>query len=180
MSLELLHKIRLQASIENYEMRSKLISIRLFSLSILTQVYSEEEAQIKILSLEPELIQKIAPLIIVESTLPAQIRLTSIFLLDNFAHYRGKMEKVLSAMNGSANHGHWMQILKKMISARDLREEYSFELAEALYSSLGFILATNAGGNMLITAGIISVLLDSFSSSSEVDEYCETDLKVIE
>ncbi|KAJ3352115.1 hypothetical protein HDU91_006035 [Kappamyces sp. JEL0680] len=176
LSLDLLHKIRLHAYINTPSVRVKLLAIRLLSLVILTQVYSEDLAHSKLFLFEPDLIQKVAGLIIYEKPLPLQLRFIAISLMDGFAHYRGKVNEVLTAINASANHGHLMFCLRKIAGSSNEQGrsprlmadvDFNLEFVDALYSFISFVLATQTGGNMLITAGIIFVLAEALNNHAE-------------
>lgn len=66
-SFELLHKIRIGCfSNLSFESRCKLLSMRLLSLCILANIYTEEIAVEKVFLFEPDLIQRLAQILLLE------------------------------------------------------------------------------------------------------------------
>ncbi|KAJ3313756.1 hypothetical protein HDV04_001560 [Boothiomyces sp. JEL0838] len=177
-AFELLWKIRLCSFLSNPEKRIKLYCIRMLSLAILSNLYSEEVATNKIFLFESDLISQVAQNLANNTNLGQDARFCCLTLLDNLAHYRGKLNEVLSVMNASANHGFLMVELNHAIESNTLgmskaNAEGSTEFVEGLFSFLTFILGTQVGGNMIISAGIIPLLISSFNNT------LETHLKII-
>ncbi|KAJ3321382.1 hypothetical protein HDV06_004367 [Boothiomyces sp. JEL0866] len=168
---ELICKIRLASYLSDPGKRKMLYCIRMLALAVLSNLYSEEVATSKIFLFESDLIAQVAHNLSNNTDLGQDARFCCLTLLDNLAHYRGKLNEVLSVMNVSANHGFLMVELNNVIegTATDALNEF----VEGLFSFLTFILGTQVGGNMIISAGIIPLLISSFNNSSE------THLKII-
>lgn len=77
------------------------------------------------------------------------------FAFDGIARHRNKLSEVLTALNASANHGTIMQILRRTNTANI----YPQSFLDALYTFVGYLLQTQPGGQMLISAGIIPTLV---------------------
>lgn len=100
------------------------------------------------------------------------------------AHHRARLSEVLTAVNASANHGVLMYVLRRAISSLDsdgmiswtsllqkLRirstltlhsytvPTYCQEFVDALFGFVSYIASTQSGGNMIISAGILPVLI---------------------
>jgi E3 ubiquitin-protein ligase HUWE1 len=75
--------------------------------------------------------------------------------LDAITRHRNKLSEVLTAINASANHGPMMQILRKTNS----NEAYSQPFLDALFTFVSYLLQTQPGGQMLMSAGIIPTLV---------------------
>jgi E3 ubiquitin-protein ligase HUWE1 len=81
-------------------------------------------------------------------------------------------------MNASTNHGHLMILLRKAIAANSgsvvsgptftlSTDEITPDFCDVLFSFLTFILQTQTGGNMLIAAGIMPILVSSLSNHED-------------
>jgi E3 ubiquitin-protein ligase HUWE1 len=110
-----------------------------------------------------------------------------LYALDAIARHRSKLSEVLTAANASANHGTLLYILRKVTVAMDsddgkmsyseefggnvnMRFKPSFLVAEpsghypqdfldALFAFVTYLIQTQSGGQMLMSAGIIPTLL---------------------
>lgn len=75
--------------------------------------------------------------------------------MDGITRHRNKLSEVLTAVNASANHGTMMQILRKTNS----NDAYSQSFLDALFTFVSYLLQTQPGGQMLMSAGIIPTLV---------------------
>ncbi|EIE81892.1 hypothetical protein RO3G_06597 [Rhizopus delemar RA 99-880] len=116
---------------------------------------SENIAHNKVFIYEPHLITQLAELISPENDVNMELQTFAFYALDAIARHRNKLSDTLSAINASANHGIIMQILRKV----NTNEEYSQSFLEALLSFVSCLLQTQPGGQMLMSAGIIPILI---------------------
>jgi E3 ubiquitin-protein ligase HUWE1 len=114
-SFELLHKSRWCTLFSNVELRRKLLCIRLFSISILTNLNNEEATSKKIFLFEPDLILKLSQLLLLDYVECPDVQFAALNLLDSFCHYRGKLNEVMASIGASANHGYLISMLRKII-----------------------------------------------------------------
>jgi E3 ubiquitin-protein ligase HUWE1 len=108
-----------------------------------------------------------------------------LYALDAIGRHRSKLSEVLTAVNASANHGTLLYILRKVTVAMDSEDgkldaletfgyidfisKYQFGLLclahypqdflDALFAFVTYLIQTQSGGQMLMSAGIIPTLL---------------------
>ncbi|KAJ3180597.1 hypothetical protein HDU85_004001 [Gaertneriomyces sp. JEL0708] len=168
----LLHRIRLAAGMQQPSVRGKLLTIRLLAIATLVIMVPEDVIQSKLLTYEPNLINQIADLLQKEGGIPKNemhaIQTAAIFALDSFSHHRNYLGPVLTALAASANHGTLMYLLRKMVASVNSNEHgYPMDYMDALLAFLTYIATTQTGGNMIITAGIMPILIQLLSNSFE-------------
>lgn len=78
-----------------------------------------------------------------------------LYALDAITRHRNKLSEVLTAVNASANHGTMMQILRKTNS----NDAYPQSFLDALFTFVSYLLQTQPGGQMLMSAGVIPTLV---------------------
>lgn len=103
-----------------------------------------------------------------------ELQTFSFFALDAIARHRNKLSEVCTAIHASANHGIIMQILRRVNTSEgktpfltivihgakySLSLDYPQSFLEALLSFVSCLLQTQPGGQMLMSAGIIPVLI---------------------
>lgn len=163
--LDLFHKLRIAACVENFPERASLLQIRLLALAVLTSIVNEEVARSKILVYEPDLIGQMAHLLELGTAAPLKIQVAAICVLESMSHYRTGLPNVLTSLNVSANHGILMYVLRKVVS--ELEEEassFSGEFVDAFFSFVSFLIDTDSGGMGLISGGFIQTLVPVLSN----------------
>jgi E3 ubiquitin-protein ligase HUWE1 len=165
-----MHKIRWFNLKDSQELASYFLPIRYLAIVILTQLLPEEQAELKIFRVDSELVVKASSLLIHPSELPHSLRFITCALIENVAHYRGRLNDVLGAVNVSVNHGHIIQSIRKILDGslgdgiEVLSTDYSFEFIESLFNFVRYILSS--GGSMLISAGLVPILSSALQSKS--------------
>ncbi|KAG5462539.1 MAG: hypothetical protein BJ554DRAFT_4695, partial [Olpidium bornovanus] len=86
------------------------------------------------------------------------IRTAALYAIDGVARYRGKMTEVLNALYASANHGPLLYAARMIVTELASDKTYSYDFLEAFFAVLTWIVGTQTGGNMVISAGIFAVL----------------------
>jgi E3 ubiquitin-protein ligase HUWE1 len=143
------------------EQRSKLTVIRLLSLAIFCHTHQEQEAQTSILMYEPDIVGHISSLLQLGKDIPPPVRTAALAALDALSRYRGRTQDVLSGVNAGVNHGLLMTLLRRTIhDMADPSNDIPQSFIEALLSFISFLATHTAGGNMLIGAGIIPLLIE--------------------
>ncbi|TPX56315.1 hypothetical protein SpCBS45565_g08434 [Spizellomyces sp. 'palustris'] len=161
----LMHKIRLALGLNDVSTRRRLLAIRFMAISVLVILGTEDVIQSKLFTYEPNLIQKLADVLQTDGPDAInpefrEIQTCSIYALDSMAHHRARLGEVLTAINASANHGVLMYILRKVVSSLDVDlPTYPQEFVEALFGFVTYIASTQSGGNMIISAGVLPVLI---------------------
>jgi E3 ubiquitin-protein ligase HUWE1 len=122
-SYELLHKSR-WCTINDVNLRKKLLCIRLLSISILTNMYNEDLMNKKIFLFEPDLISKLSQLLVLDFAEFPNIHFAALSLLDSLSHYRGKLNEVMATVGASANHGYLISMLRKIIETFEKNGNY--------------------------------------------------------
>ncbi|KAJ3855492.1 hypothetical protein EV368DRAFT_72228 [Lentinula lateritia] len=140
--------------------REKLVHVRLLSIAIFGHTHPESQALSTLFLFEPDLIPHVAELLQVGRGISVHIQTAAIAALDAMARYRSKVHEVLTSVNAGVNHGILMGLLRKTISdisSPDCKIPHSF--VEALLSFVTFIASHASGGNMIVGAGLIPLLI---------------------
>ncbi|KAI9321546.1 hypothetical protein BX666DRAFT_2072991 [Dichotomocladium elegans] len=125
--------------------------------ALVAQTVSETTAQNKVFLYEPHLVSKLAELTRPGNAVSYDVQTYSLCALDGIARHHGKLTEVLAAFNVSANHGILMHILRKINS--DTGDVYPRDFLDALFTLLSCIMQNQPGGQMLMSAGIIPMLV---------------------
>ncbi|KAI8145482.1 hypothetical protein BJV82DRAFT_39092 [Fennellomyces sp. T-0311] len=154
---ELANQIRITRHLANLEERRKLLTIRILAIAIMAHTVSETTAQNKVFIYEPHLVANLAELIHPEKEIPNTMQMYALCALDGVARHRGKLSEVLTALNASANHGVLLQMLRKIM--QESRSVYPRNFLDALFTLMSCLLQNQPGGQMLISAGVIPILV---------------------
>ncbi|KAG1732222.1 uncharacterized protein EDB91DRAFT_677858 [Suillus paluster] len=159
---ELLCRVRSAKALApgNEIMREKLVVIRLICIAIYGHTHSETQASSTLFLYEPDLTTHIAELLQLDRGVSIPVQTAAISALDSIARYRGKMTEVLGAVNAAVNHGIIMALLRKTIlevSSPESRISPTF--VESLLSFVTYLAQLMNGGNMLVSAGLIPLLV---------------------
>lgn len=140
--------------------REKLVIVRLLAIAIFGHTHPEAQAMSSLFLYEPDLIIHIAELLQVDGGIPVIVQTAAIAALDALARYGNKIQEVLTAVNAGVNHGVLMAIVRKTVADvanPDSTLPHSF--VEALLSFVTFIASHASGGNMVVGAGLIPLLI---------------------
>ncbi|KAH9839447.1 uncharacterized protein C8Q71DRAFT_905985 [Rhodofomes roseus] len=159
---ELLARIRAAraVNVSNVAEREKLATVRLLATAIFGHTHSESQAQSSLLLFEPDLVAHVAELLQLDRGVDVQVQTAAIAALDALGRYRSKIQDVLSAVNAGVNHGILMALLRKTVA--DVAQPTSTlpqSFVEALFSFVTFIATHASGGNMVVGAGLIPLLV---------------------
>ncbi|KAG6336038.1 hypothetical protein ID866_3054 [Astraeus odoratus] len=159
---ELLCRIRAAKAlvIGNEVVREKLIVVRLLSIAIYGHTHGENQATSSLFLYEPDLTMHIAELLQLDRGVSVQVQTAAIAALDSIARYRGRIQEVLAAVNAGVNHGILMALLRKTIldvSSPESKLPNSF--VEALLAFITYIAQHAGGGNMVVGAGLVPLLV---------------------
>lgn len=166
---EVLCRIRTAASLvkDRTADREKLVIIRLLAIAIYGHTHPESQATSNLFLYEPDLIVHIAELLQIDHGIPVQVQTAAIAALDALARYRSRIQEVLTAVNAGVNHGILMALVRKTVG--DVANEESrlpHTFIEALLSFVTFIASHASGGNMVIGAGLIPLLIQMIDNKS--------------
>jgi E3 ubiquitin-protein ligase HUWE1 len=145
--------------------REKLVIIRLLSIAIFGHTHIEAQAMSSLFLYEPDLIAHIAELLQLDRGVSMAVQTAAIAALDALARYRNKIQEVLTAINAGVNHGILMALVRKTIAdvgSPDCKLPHSF--VEALLSFVTYIASHSAGGNMVVGAGLVPLLVQIISN----------------
>lgn len=138
----------------------KLVIARLLATAIFGHTHSEAQALSSLLLYEPDLVAHVAELLQLDRGVDTQVQTAAVAALDAFGRYRSKIQDVLSAVNAGVNHGILMALLRKTVA--DVAQPTSTQpqsFVEALFSFVTFIATHASGGNMVVGAGLIPLLV---------------------
>ncbi|KAK7053298.1 E3 ubiquitin-protein ligase tom1 [Paramarasmius palmivorus] len=142
------------------EEREKLVIVRLLAIAIFGHTHHETQAASSLFLFEPDLITHIAELLKVERDIPVSVQTAAIAALDALARYRSKISEVLASVNAGVNHGILMSLVRKTVNdIADPQCSIPHAFVEALLSFVTFIASHASGGNMVVGAGIIPLLI---------------------
>ena len=147
--------------------REKLVIVRLLAIAIFGHTHPEAQAATSLFLYEPDLIPHIAELLQVDRNVPVSVQTAAIAALDALARYRGKIQEVLTAVNAGVNHGILMALFRKTVSdIADPESTLPHAFIEALLSFVTFIASHASGGNMVVGAGLIPLLIQIIENKS--------------
>jgi E3 ubiquitin-protein ligase HUWE1 len=142
------------------EEREKLVVARLLATAIFVHTHPEAQTASALFLYEPDLIPHVAELLALDRNVPIAVQTAAVATLDAMARYRNKVQDVLAAVNAGVNHGTLMALLRKTVAevaTPDSTLPHSF--VEALLSFVIFLASHAAGGNMVVGAGLIPLLI---------------------
>ncbi|KAL0955931.1 hypothetical protein HGRIS_002119 [Hohenbuehelia grisea] len=159
---ELLCRIRAAAvlSAGNQADREKLVIVRLLAIAIYGHTHPETQASSSLFLFEPDLITHIAELLQADREIPLSVQTAALAALDAFVRYRGKAQEILTAVNAGVNHGILMALVRKTVA--DVAAPASTvpqPFVEALLAFITYITTHAAGGNMVVGAGLVPLLI---------------------
>ncbi|KAF9277395.1 hypothetical protein BGZ68_009323 [Mortierella alpina] len=156
----LLNRIRVATAITDARRRRRLLTVRLLAVAVMAHVLPEAVVIDKFFAFEPEIIQSLTDLIHPDHKVPFDLQTVALFALDGLAHLRNKQADVLTAVNASASHGVLMYMLRKVISGLDTENApYSQDFLDAMFAFIAYVISSQSGGSMVISAGLVPVLL---------------------
>ncbi|KAG0374236.1 hypothetical protein BGX24_010655 [Mortierella sp. AD032] len=157
---QLLSRIRIATGICDPKRRQQLLLIRVLAIAVMSHVLSEAIIVEKFFAFEPEIIQSLTDLIHPDHKVPFPVQTVALFALDGLAHLRNRQPDVLTAINASASHGVLLYALRKIIAGLDSEDApYPQDFLDAMFAFISYIISSQTGGNMVISAGLVPVLL---------------------
>lgn len=141
-------------------LREKLVTARLLAIAVYAHTHPEAQTQTALFFYDSDLINHIAELLQLDRDVPVLVQSAAIAALDAFARYRNKIQEVLAAVNAGVNHGLLMSLLRKTvsdISSPDSALPHLF--VDGLLSFIIYIASHAAGGNMVVGAGLIPLVI---------------------
>lgn len=140
--------------------RVKLVTIRLLAIAIFGHTHVEAQATASLFLYEPDLIAHIAELLQIDSDIPVRVQTAAVAALDSLARYRSRNQEVLTAVNAGVNHGILMALVRKTVAdVADPASTLPQSFIDALLSFVTFIASHASGGNMVVGAGLIPLLI---------------------
>ena len=140
--------------------REKLVIIRLLATAIFCHTHAESTAFSSLFLYEPDLVQHIAELLQLDAGIDVQIQTAAIAALDAIGRYRNKVQEVLTAVNAGVNHGILMALTRKTIGEiANPDSTIPQPFVEGLLSFVTYIATHASGGNMIVSAGLIPLLV---------------------
>jgi len=159
---ELLCRIRAAVSLSpgKKSEREKLLITRLLAIAIYGHTHMESQATSALFLYEPDLIAHIAELLHADQGVPIAVQTAAIAALDALARYKSKVQEVLTAINAGVNHGILLALVRNMvIEVADPNSRLPHSFVEALLSFIMYLASHASGGNMVVSAGLIPLLV---------------------
>ncbi|KAG0269162.1 hypothetical protein DFQ27_004558 [Actinomortierella ambigua] len=162
---QLLCRIRVARGVKNVALRRQLLTIRILAIAVMSHVLTESTLADKFFMYEPDIIQSLVDLVHPDHNVPFPLQTVALLALDGLAHLRNKQADVLTSMNASASHGVLLYILRKTVAGLDAENPvYPQEFVDTVCAFITFVISSQSGGSMVISAGIIPVLLQLLSN----------------
>lgn len=140
--------------------REKLVVVRLLATAIFGHTHAESQAQSSIFIYEPDLITHIAELLQLDHGVDYQVQAAAVAALDAVGRYKNKIQEVLTAVNAGVNHGILMALLRKtIVQVSDPDANIPQQFVEGLLAFMTFIATHSSGGNMVVGAGLVPLLI---------------------
>lgn len=140
--------------------REKLVVVRALAIAIFCHTHNEPQALSTLFLPEPDLATHLAELLQLDRGIPIVVQTAAIAALDGAARYRGKIQEVLAAVNAGVNHGTLMSLLRKTVNdVANPDSTIPHPFIEALLALVTFLASHAAGGNMVVAAGLIPLLI---------------------
>ena len=159
---ELMCRIRVAQALchGNDSDREKLVVVRALAIAIFCHTHNETQALSTLFLPEPDLTTHLAELLQLDRGVPIPVQTAAIAALDGAARYRGKIQEVLAAVNAGVNHGTLMSLLRKTVNdVANPESTIPHSFVEALLALVTFLASHAAGGNMVVAAGLIPLLI---------------------
>ncbi|EIW82911.1 hypothetical protein CONPUDRAFT_151972 [Coniophora puteana RWD-64-598 SS2] len=145
---------------ENNLMREKLIIVRLLAIAIYGHTHNESQASSALFLYEPDLPMHVAELLQLDQNISVPIQTSAVAAVDALARYRGKVQEVLTAVNAGVAHGTLMALLRNtIVETSNPESKLPHSFVDALLSFVTFLASHGAGGNMVVGAGLIPLLV---------------------
>ncbi|KAI9475723.1 MAG: hypothetical protein EXX96DRAFT_275728 [Benjaminiella poitrasii] len=154
--LELLSRIRMANYITEKSVINQLLIIRFILIALTAHTMSETIAQNKVFIFTPSLVSQIAQFITYNNDVSMDVQTYALYALRGIAMHRTKIQEVLTVFNASANHGVLLHILRQLPHSNP---HYTLEFLDAFFALLRFLVLNPIGGTMLMSAGIMSTLV---------------------
>lgn len=168
-TFELYHRIRAIKAINNSSHRHLLIESRLLALTLFLQLVKESQAQHSLLIYEPTLVPQLTQLL----QLPLKddylsIQSNAIICLESLSHYKSKVSEVLSCLNAGVNQGLLFTYIRNVTNklSQSKPSVQLVDLVDSIFSMISHLSTSNSGGQMLVGAGLITLLINLFKVDS--------------
>lgn len=140
--------------------RQAIVTARLLALAVYAHTHPETQAQSTIFLYDTDLINRVSELLQQDKGVPVTLQTAAISALDALARYRGRMGEVLSGINAGVNHGILMSLLRKTVQdVCDSTSPLPNTFVDALISFITYIASHTSGGNMVVGAGLVPLLI---------------------
>ncbi|KAK4704493.1 hypothetical protein P7C70_g1715, partial [Phenoliferia sp. Uapishka_3] len=159
--LNLLQKIRIAKSLNSTQERRTMLVVRLLSIAVFAHTTFESSVQTKLFLYEPELISQLAELVHPDRNVPIEIQAAAFYALDSLAKFKSKLGEVASALNASVSHGILMYVIRRTVT--DLSGDNAVstpDFIDSLFNILNYFQTSAFVGNMIVGAGIVTLLVD--------------------
>jgi E3 ubiquitin-protein ligase HUWE1 len=117
---------------------------------------------------EPDLIQTLVSHIGGDQNM--EVQFAALSALDSISHFRTRLNETLSALNVGANHGVLMQLMRKIVASFvENVASFSQDFVDSYFSFVSFLINTSSGGQMIISAGLLTLLTNAISSCTPMN-----------
>ncbi|WFD00052.1 HECT-type E3 ubiquitin transferase [Malassezia yamatoensis] len=168
---ELYQRIRLAIASRSRESLRMSVVIRLFAIACFTHIVPEAKANSRLFAAEPNLIQRIVCLLDHAEVQDIAVQSVAMYALDSLAHYRGRLQEVLAALNASVSHGTLLEVLQRMMDRLSSMNGNLSDMdayVDAVMTLVAYLTTTVSGSSMIVGAGLVPRLLELSKLPSNV------------
>ncbi|EJD02952.1 uncharacterized protein FOMMEDRAFT_107991 [Fomitiporia mediterranea MF3/22] len=150
------------------EIRQKLVIARLLAIAVYAHTHSETQAQSSLFLYDTDLVNRIAELLQQDHEVPVMVQMAALSALDALARYRQRVSEVLGAVNAGVNHGILMSLFRKTVAdISNIESTLPNLFVDALVSFITFIASHAGGGNLVVGAGLVPILIQIIGITHE-------------
>ncbi|KAJ1651273.1 E3 ubiquitin-protein ligase tom1, partial [Dispira simplex] len=163
-SLSLLHRFLVSRYVHEPDIRQQLLYCRL--LGVCLEIMSQNELTLEngLFRLEPNLAEDLASILQPERSVPVNLCAASIYALEALVRQRSRGQDVSTALNVSVSHGILIIMLRRIFSdVYPPHESQTHSFIDALTMLLAALSATPAGGQLVVSAGMVTQLIGFLS-----------------
>ncbi|KAJ1966118.1 E3 ubiquitin-protein ligase tom1, partial [Dispira parvispora] len=162
--LSLLHRFLVSRYVREPDVRQQLLYCRLLGVSL--EIMSQNELALEngLFRLEPNLAEELAAILHPERSVPVNLCAASMYALEALVRQRSRSQDVSTALNVSVSHGLLIIMLRRIFSdVYPPHEGQTHAFIDALTMLLAALSAIPAGGQLVVSAGMVTQLIGFLS-----------------
>ena len=163
---ELFQRIRIALAARTRDARRASVVGRALALACVAHLVPESVANARVFAAEPNLVARLVALL-AEPGSDDYVQAAVLYALDGVAHYRGRLQEVLAALQASVSHGVLLEGLEGLAqrlgalgAAADAAPDAALDAyVDATMTLVAYVTTTVSGSSMVVGAGLVPRLL---------------------